>query len=82
MPLYQLESFQSSIEYFKFRLFYTLDTGMYMICFIINQVNYLKESLEFWKQIDALENCLAFQCQETYARQVSLEKESWKPLGF
>lgn len=47
MPLYQLESFQSSIEYFKFRLFYTLDTGMYMICFIINQVNYLKESLEF-----------------------------------
>lgn len=27
VPLYQLESFQRFIEYLKFRLFYTSDTG-------------------------------------------------------
>lgn len=64
---YQLESFQSSIEYLKFRLFYNLDTECNHDLFY-NKVNYLKESLEFSKQIDALENFLAFQCQETYVK--------------
>lgn len=39
-----------------------------MICFIINKSKLFKRKSKFWKKNDALENCLAFQCQETYVK--------------
>lgn len=61
-------SFQSSTEYFKSRLFYTLDIWCIHELLCNNKVNYLAEYLEFWKQIAIFENSLAFKCQETYVK--------------